>query len=405
MKVIVIGAGAAGTIAAHFAASCGDEVVLIEKNEKIGKKIYITGKGRCNMTNDCDFKTFMRNVVSNDRFLMSAISAFSPQDTTALFESEGLALKTERGNRVFPASDKSSDVIKTISKMLEKDGVSVRLNETVVEIMEKDGAICGVKTDKGEYLCDKVVVATGGVSYKATGSTGDGYAFARAFGHKIVEPRQALVPIETEGGFPEQSGLTLKNVTLKTVYNGKTVCEEFGELLFTHTGISGPIALTTSSRINRLDFKAVLMYIDLKPALSEETLDQRILRDFAKFTKKQFKNSLSDLLPSSLVPLVVKLSGINGEKKVDDITKAERAGLVKTLKNLPVKFRRLASFDEAIVTAGGVNVKEINPATMESKLIKGLFFAGEVLDVDALTGGFNLQIAFATGAKAGSFHR
>ncbi|MBP5372787.1 MAG: aminoacetone oxidase family FAD-binding enzyme, partial [Clostridia bacterium] len=369
-----------------------------------GKNLYITGTGRCNLTNACDFETFMRNVVNNDKFLMSAISEFLPEDTMQLFEKENLPLKVERGNRVFPSSDKSSDVIKTISKMLERDKVEVRFNETVEKILVDNGVIRGLLTNKGEYFCDKVIVATGGFSYRATGSTGDGYKFARELGHKIIEPRQALVPIETIGGFAELSGLTLKNVTLKTVYEGKTVCSEFGELLFTHTGVSGPIVLTTSSKINRLDFKKILMYIDLKPALDHDTLDSRVLKDLKKYTKKQLKNAMGDLLPSSMIPFVIKASKVDGDKRTDDISKAERRSLVETLKNFPINAKCLASFDEAIITSGGVCVKEVNPVTMESKIVKGLFFAGEVLDVDALTGGFNLQIAFATGYKAGSAH-
>ena len=401
MKTIVIGAGAAGAMAAHFAAVSGDEVTVIEKNEKIGKKIYITGKGRCNLTNDCDTDEFMENVVTNGRFLLSSISSFSPRDVMGFFEENGLILKVERGNRVFPSSDKSSDVIKTLDRVLSRDGVFIRLNETVLRVETENGRVKGVITDKGEYTADRVIVATGGISYPSTGSTGDGYRFARELGHGVIEPRPALAPMITDGGFPALSGLTLKNVTLNAYYEKKKISSEFGELLFTHSGVSGPIVLTTSSRINALEKSEIELFIDLKPALDFKTLDDRVLRDLAKFSKKQLKNSLVELLPSSLIPFVIASSAINGEKKTDDMTKEERKRLVGTLKAFPLEFRSLGKIDEAIVTSGGVSVKEIDPKTMESKIVKGLYFAGEVIDADALTGGFNLQIAWATGAKAG----
>ena len=401
MKTIVIGGGAAGCFAAHFAAEAGDSVTLIEKNEKIGKKIYITGKGRCNLTNDCGFEDFLENVVTNGKFLMSSLSAMLPSDVKDFFTENGLALKTERGNRVFPVSDKSSDVIKTLTNVLKRDGVEIRLNENVTDIRVKDGAVESVITEKGEYHCDKVVVATGGVSYASTGSTGDGYVFAKALGHKIVEPRPALVPFLCRGGFADLSGLTLKNVCLNVYRKGKLISGEFGELLFTHAGVSGPIVLRTSSKVNALDLKELRFCIDLKPALDVETLDNRIKRDFVKFTKKQLKNSLVELLPSSLIGRVTQCSGVDGCKRVDDVTKEERTKLVSSIKAFPLEVYSLADFNEAIVTSGGVSVKEIDPKTMESKIVKGLFFAGEVIDVDAFTGGFNLQIAWATGAKAG----
>ena len=401
MRTVVIGAGAAGCLAAHFAAKRGDGVTLIEKNEKIGKKIYITGKGRCNLTNDCDFDEFMSNVVVNGKFLYGAVSSFMPQDTMALFESRGLKLKVERGNRVFPLSDKSSDVIKTLYDMLSDDGVRILLNEKVTSIKAENNFVKSVVTENGEYFCDRIIVATGGVSYQSTGSTGDGYEFAGALGHTVIKPKPALVPFLTEGGFSDISGLTLKNVALKVVFQGKTLVNEFGELLFTHAGVSGPIVLTASSKINALDIKKLDFYIDLKPALDEKTLDQRVQRDFVKFSKKQLKNSLCDLLPSSLIERFLNATGVDLDKRVDDITKSERAKIVFTLKNFPLKVVSLADINEAIITSGGVSTKEIDPKTMESKLIKGLFFAGEVIDVDALTGGFNLQIAFSTGAKAG----
>lgn len=401
MKTIVIGAGAAGLFAAHFAAESGDGVIVIEKNEKIGKKLYITGKGRCNLTNDCDFDEFMGNVVNNGRFLFGAISSFLPRDTMDFFVSHGLKIKTERGNRVFPLSDKSSDVIKTLSDVLRRDGVDIKLNERVLKIISENGAVKKVVTDKCEYFCDKVVIATGGCSYRSTGSTGDGYDLARTLGHTITPIRPALVPFLTEGGFADLSGLTLKNVALKILFDGKQVVNEFGELLFTHSGVSGPIVLTSSSKINSLDIKKIKAFIDLKPALDEKTLDKRLQRDFVKFTKKQLKNSLSDLLPSSMIERFIASTGISGEKRVDDITKEERKKIVYSLKNFPINFKAFADINEAIVTSGGVSVKEIDPKTMESKIVKGLFFAGEIIDVDALTGGFNLQIAFATGARAG----
>ena len=389
-------------MAAHFAALAGDDVLVIEKNEKIGKKIYITGKGRCNLTNACDPDEFLRNVVTNARFLTSSVSAFPPSFIMSFFEENGLELKVERGNRVFPASDKSSDVIKTLAKILERDGVRIRFNETVLKIVAENGAVKRVVTDKGEYSADKVIVATGGRSYAQTGSTGDGYVFARETGHTVTATRPALVPMLTEEGFSSLAGLTLKNVSLNVFYDGKKISGEFGELLFTHAGVSGPIVLTTSSRINSLESGRLKLFVDLKPALDERTLDDRVLRDFKKFSKKQLKNSLGDLLPASLVPHVIASSGVSGEKRVDDVNKEERGRLVSTLKAFPLSFRALADYNEAIVTSGGVSVKEIDPKTMQSKLVSGLYFAGEVMDVDALTGGFNLQIAWATGAKAGS---
>lgn len=401
MNVVVIGGGAAGVMSAIFASDGINEVTLIEKNEKIGKKLYITGKGRCNVTNDTFEEDFFNNVVSNPRFLMSAVNAFSPSEVKEFFSSCGLKLKTERGNRVFPASDKSSDVIKTLTKKLEDCGVKTKFSERVEKITVKNGGVSGVKTDKGYYPADAVVVATGGVSYPLTGSTGDGYVFARSVGHSVVAPVPALSAFLTKGGFPDIAGLALKNVNLKIYSGGKIVSEEFGEMLFTHDGVSGPIVLTSSSRINRYKAEDLSVFIDLKPALSEESLDCRVLRDFSKYSGKQLKNALFDLLPSSLVPRVISAARLDGEKKISVITAKERSSLVKTLKLFPVNFVSLAPIKEAIVTSGGVCVKEVNPKTMESKLVKGLYFAGEVLDVDAYTGGFNLQIAFSTGAAAG----
>lgn len=403
MTTIVIGGGPAGMITAYYSSLSGNRTILIEKNEKLGKKLYITGKGRCNVTNDCDVNDFFTNVISNPRFLTSAIFNFTPNDLMALLESHGLPLKTERGNRVFPVSDKSSDVIKTLTEMLKSVNVEIKLGETVLAVKQKDGAVTSVKTDFTEYPCDKAVVATGGISYPLTGSTGDGYKFAKMLGHTITPPVQALVPFMIKGGYcAELSGLTLKNVSLNVFRNGKIIVSEFGELLFTHTGVSGPVVLTASSKINRFSPSELSMYIDLKPALDEETLDKRIVRDFEEQKNKELKNSLNKLLPSSLVSEVIKRSGIKEYKKNNEITREERKKLVEILKKFTLDYQGLCPFSQAVVTAGGVSVNQINPKTMESKLVKGLFFAGEVIDVDAKTGGFNLQIAFATGVKAGS---
>lgn len=401
MNIVVIGGGPAGMISAYYSSLYGNKTVLIEKNEKLGKKLYITGKGRCNVTNNCDANEFLQNVISNPRFLTSAIYNFSPTDLINLLQENGLELKTERGNRVFPVSDKSSDVIKTLTNMLKHANVEVNLNETVTDIIAIDGKVEKVVTDLNVYPCDKVIVATGGVSYPLTGSTGDGFKFARALGHKITNPVQALVPFKIDGNYcADLAGLTLKNITLNIDYNGKLAVSEFGELLFTHQGVSGPVVLTASSKINRLDKSLIDMWIDLKPALDNETLDQRILRDFEEFKNRELKNSLNKLLPSSLIPIVIKRSGIKEYKKNNEITREERQKLLFAIKHFTLKYDGLMPFSQAVVTAGGVKTSEVNPKTMESKIVKGLYFAGEVLDVDALTGGFNLQIAFATGVKA-----
>lgn len=382
---------AAGTLAER-----GFDVTLADKNEKTGKKLYITGKGRCNVTNECDGKEFLASVVSNPKFLMSAINAFDSYDTVDFLQKNGLNTVTERGNRVFPASQKSSDVIKTFTDYCRKNGVKILLSAKVV----------GVKTDGEDFVVSfsdkterfqKVIVATGGLSYPSTGSTGDGYEIAKSFGHKIVKPVQALVPIElNEPWVQKLSGLSLKNVRCTVTAGEKEIASDFGEMLFTHKGVSGPIILSLSSKINRLNPNGLKLVIDLKPALSDDVLDARLQRDFAELNLKQFKNSLDGLLPKSLVPVVVGLSKIDPEQKVGQITREQRKNLVHLLKNLTFSVKKLAGFEEAIVTAGGVDVKEINPKTMESKLQKGLYFVGEVLDVDALTGGFNIQIALST---------
>ncbi len=397
MKTIVIGGGASGMVASYFLRKSGQEVILIEKNEKLGKKLYITGKGRCNLTNDCDVETFLENVVSNKKFMLGAIYGFSPSDTMAFFENLGLTLKTERGNRVFPISDKSSDVIKVLEKALIATGVDIHLNETVLDIEEENGAVKGVKTNLDNYLVDKVIVATGGLSYSSTGSTGDGYKFAKKFGHNVTDLKPSLCGFNIKGEeYKSLQGLGLKNVTLSAYDNGKCYYKEMGEILFTHFGISGPLVLSCSALTCKRNFSSVELYIDLKPALTDKELDNRILRDFSLNKNKEFKNSLDALLPKALIPLIVSRSKIDANKKNNIITKEERQNLVKVLKNLKFSLASLRDFTEAVITSGGVSVKEINPSNMESKLIKNLHFIGEVLDVDAFTGGFNLQIAFST---------
>lgn len=401
-KVVVIGGGASGMLASYFSAKCGNNVTLIEQNEKLGKKLYITGKGRCNLTNDCNEEEFLSNVMTNPKFLSGAIYSFSTKDVMELFENNGLKLKVERGNRVFPLSDKSSDVIKCLSSMILSVNVDVKLNEKVLTVDACNGKITGVRTDKSYYDADKVIIATGGKSYSKTGSTGDGYKFAKMLGHNVTEPKPALSPIELNDDFcADLSGLSLKNVVLKAVIGSKVLNEEFGEMLFTHTGISGPIALTLSSKINKLDLTQVKLFIDFKPALNQKQLDARIIRDFDELKNKQLKNSLYLLLPKSLIPHVIKISGLDGEKPNNSVTKQERMKLVETIKNFTLNIKGFAPIEQSIITSGGVNVKEIKPKDMQSKLINGLHFCGEVIDVDALTGGFNLQIAFSTAYLAG----
>ena len=403
-KVIVIGGGAAGMFAAIQAAKKGHQVVLLEKNEKLGKKIYITGKGRCNITNACDTEELFQNVMRNSKFLYSAFYTCSNYQVMDFFESNGLAIKTERGERVFPQSDHSSDVIVTLQRVLKQQGVEIRLYSEVKKIAMESGKVTGVFLSDGSFLeGEQVIVATGGCSYITTGSTGDGYRFAKEAGHKVTELRPALVPFETEEEWiKELQGLSLKNVSVKIEKNGKVLYDEFGEMLFTHYGVSGPLLLSASSVVNDYADKMPLkMAIDLKPALTEEQLDKRILRDFEENQNRQFKNAVQKLFPTKLFPVLIKLSGISPEKKVNEITREERMHFVQLIKAFPLTLSGLRDFNEAIITRGGVNVKEINPSTMESKLVKGLYFAGEVLDLDALTGGFNLQIAWSTGYLAG----
>lgn len=403
-KVIVVGAGAAGMMAAYFAAKNKNKVTLIEKNEKTGKKIYITGKGRCNITNACDVEDLFANVMSNKKFLYSAFYGFTNSDVIDFFENHGIKTKIERGNRVFPVSDHSSDVISALECALKEQNVDILLNTCVEKIECADSQVTGVVLCGGRKIeADAVIVATGGMSYQATGSTGDGYRFAEESGHKVTECTPSLVPFNAqEEWVAKLQGLSLKNV-LVTIYDGrKKLYEDFGEMLFTHFGVSGPLILSASAAIKQNTIKKPLqMFIDLKPALSYEALDKRILREFDDAKNKQFKNSINKLLPSKMIPVIIGLSGIDPDKKVNEISKGEREGLVNLLKKLPVTLNGTRQWNEAIVTKGGISTKDINPSTMESKIIKNLYFAGEVLDLDALTGGYNLQIAWSTGALAG----
>lgn len=404
-KCIVIGGGAAGMMAALAAACDGVDVELIEKNEKLGKKIYITGKGRCNVTNDCEPDAFFANVVSNPKFLYSAFYTFDPSQLMELLQKNGCALKVERGNRVFPVSDHSSDVIKTLQKTMIDKKVKISLHTEVKSLLIEDGTCCGVELSDGRKVkADAVVVATGGISYASTGSTGDGYRFAQESGHKMVETKPALVPFTVKESWPlSLQGLALKNVEVTLQDGKKQIYNGFGEMLFTHFGISGPLILSASSYYAKKYYgKEVQLYIDLKPALTKEQLDKRILRDFEEKQNKQFKNALDGLLPSKMIPVIIQLTQIPADKFIHDVTREERMILVDLLKKLPLTVTGTRPFNEAIITQGGVSVKDINPSTMESKITKNLYFAGEVLDLDALTGGFNLQIAWSCGYLAGT---
>ncbi len=402
-KVVVIGGGAAGLMAAGRLNQRGRQVVLVEKNPMLGKKLRITGKGRCNITNICDIEDILKNVTVNQSFLYSALYTFTNENLIALLNEYGLETKTERGGRVFPVSDSARDVVETLKKYAL--GPNVRLiKKEVSKLLIKDGAVCAIEYKSGEKLyCDSVIVATGGLSYPLTGSTGDGYKFARSVGHTIISPKPSLVPVQTREKWPSKlMGLALKNVKL-TVTNskGKKVFEDFGEMLFTHFGISGPMVLSASAHIRDIDKENYTFHIDLKPALDEKQLDERLQRDFAQNMNKHFINALDALLPKALIPIAVERSGIDGHKCVNQISKEERLLFVRLLKDFTLHASCFRPIDEAIVTAGGVSTKEINPSTMESKLIRGLYFAGEIIDVDAYTGGFNLQIAFSTGYLAG----
>ena len=421
-KVIVIGGGPAGMMAALAAAGIGHEVLLLEKNEKLGKKLYITGKGRCNITNSSDMEDLFANVMTNSKFLYSAFYGYDNMMVMDFFEQEGLAIKNERGNRVFPVSDHSSDVINTLQRALKKAGVEVKLYAEVESILFEDrpdaeeldkkeahqivkgvqlknGLVDGKKT----VLADAVIVATGGFSYQATGSTGDGYRFAREMGHTVTEIYPSLVPFNTKEAYvKEMQGLALKNVTVRIFDGKKKLYEDFGEMLFTHFGVSGPLLLSASAKISpKFTSKELQMEIDLKPALDEEALDKRVLKDFEEAKNKQFKNSIGKLFPAKMIPVILELSEIDPDKKVNEITREERASFVKLIKAFPLTLSGLRDFREAIITKGGVKVNEVNPSTMESKKVKNLYFCGEVLDLDALTGGYNLQIAWSTGHLAG----
>jgi predicted Rossmann fold flavoprotein len=402
-RVIVIGGGPAGMMAAAAAGSRGHRVTLLEKNEKLGKKLYLTGKGRCNITNNADIEEFIKNVPTNPKFLYTAFYTFTNQDLLMLLDQLGLETKVERGNRVFPVSDKSSDVIKALEKHLNNNNVK-RLTGEAVRLITEENRVTGVELKNGDILpCDKIILATGGLSYPSTGSTGDGYRFARDLGHTIVPPKPSLVPLESAEDWPAQAqGLSLKNISIKVLNKeGRKIFEDFGEMVFTHYGASGPVILSASSYMRDMEPGKYRIIIDLKPALSEEQLDARIQRDFQKYSRKFFQNSLNDLLPKKLIPVIIRLSDIAPEKPVHQITREERLRLVSLIKGLEFTVKSFRPISEAIITSGGVSVKEINPSTMESKLVQGLYFAGEIIDVDAYTGGFNLQIAFSTGFLAG----
>ena len=398
--VAVIGGGAAGLMACGTAAKYADKVVLIEKNNILAKKVRITGKGRCNITNSADVEDIIRNIPTNGKFLYSALYSFTNEDTIAFFENLGVKTKIERGGRIFPVSDSAKDVAEALAKYAMQKNVK-RIYAEAVGIKTENSKVFGVETTKGFVRADKVILASGGKSYPLTGSDGSGYKMAKRLGHTVIEPYPSLVPIETkENWVKDVMGLSLKNVSLK-LYSKKLVYEDFGEMIFTHFGISGPIVLSASAHIKNTDKIDYFVKIDLKPALSEEQLDKRIQRDFLEFKKKHFINSLDELLPKALIPIIIELSGIEPHKETSSVTKEERKHLCELIKGLPLSVKRLRDISEAIITSGGIKVNEIDPSTMQSKLIEGLYFAGEIIDVDAYTGGFNLQIAFSTGHLAG----
>lgn len=403
-KIAVAGGGAAGMIAAIFAARAGNEVSLYEKNEKLGKKLFITGKGRCNLTNAADMEDLFAAVVSNPKFLYSSFYGFTNEQTVSFFEELGLKTKIERGGRVFPVSDHSSDVIRVLERELRRLGVRIETNAEVREILLRNNTAAGLLLSSGrQENADAVIIACGGVSYPSTGSTGDGCRFAKACGHTVTPLLPALVPMEVKEWYAKElMGLSLRNIEITVTDGKKKLYREFGEMLFTHYGVSGPVILSASSVIGkRLQDKELTLHIDLKPALTEEQLDKRVLREFEENHNRQFKNAAAGLFPSKLRPVIVELSGIPEEKKVNEITKDERKRFISLIKDFSMTLTSLRGFNEAIITKGGVSVKEVDPGTMESRLVKGLYFAGEVLDLDALTGGFNLQIAWSTGYLAG----
>ncbi len=400
-RVVVIGGGAAGLMAAYAAGSQGAQVTLLERNEKLGKKIYITGKGRCNLTNDCPPDEFLENVVRGEKFLTGALWSFSPEDMMSLCERFSLPVKVERGNRVFPVSDHASDVTKMLERACLSVGVTIKLQEYVKKIGVLHSTMRDIITQNGVYPCEAVVVATGGLSYPSTGSTGDGLRFAKSLGHKIAPCVPSLVGLNCKGDFSALQGVSLKNVCLFAMRGGKVIFSEQGEMLFTHYGISGPLVLSLSARINRLPFAELSCFIDFKPALDRETLDRRLVRDLSERKNEQMKNVVRGLLPSALCLPVLKEAGIDPFKHANAVTREERGRLLDSLKKFPVVLTSLRGFEEAVVTSGGVELKDVSSKTMESKIAPGVFFAGEVLDVDAYTGGFNLQIAFSTGMAAG----
>lgn len=403
MKTIaVIGGGAAGLIAAGKAASMGNRVTLFEKNDRVGMKLGITGKGRCNITNDADIEDFIKMYPRNGKFLYSALYNFTNRDIIALVEKEGVKTKVERGGRVFPVSDKARDVVRALKKYAVKNGAEI-ITEMVEDIITAEDTVKGVKTKKGVFECDAAIICTGGKSYPKTGSTGDGYKMAEKLGHTIIEPKASLIPLITEEKWVKEiMGLSLRNIRI-TAFNAKNkkVFSDFGEMLFTHFGISGPVVLSMSAYLKNIGKEKYRVEIDLKSALDDEKLIARINRDFEKYTKRHIINAMDDLLPKALIPIVIDLAGIEPHKSVNDISKAEKLSLIRVLKHLPLTAVGTRPVEEAIVTSGGVSVKEINPSTMESKIVKGLYFAGEVIDVDGYTGGYNLQAAYSTGYLAG----
>ena len=402
VDLVVIGGGPAGMMCAFTAAQRGLSVVLLEPNDELGRKLRITGKGRCNVNNNCDIKTFMANIPGDGRFLYSALNRLSPADTIAFFEGHGLPLKTERGNRVFPQSDNANDVANLMASLCKKQGVCIR-HTSAKQIITENGAVAGVATGEGYLPCRAAAVCTGGLSYPLTGSTGAGYEFARNLGHTVSPLRPSLVPLVSPDAYcAEMQGFAPKNVTLSAYEDDKLIYRELGEMLFTHFGVSGPLVLSASAKMRKMGSAVYRLSIDLKPGLDEKKLDARILRDFEKYANREFKNALGDLAGHSMIPILVRLSGIPENKPVNTITREERKRLVALLKAFPVAVSGFRPIEEAIVTSGGVSTKEINPRTMESKLVSGLFFAGEVLDVDGYTGGFNLQIAWSTGYVAGN---
>lgn len=404
-KVLIIGGGPAGMIASIAAARNKHQVLLLEKNEKLGKKLYITGKGRCNITNACDMDELFQGIVTNRKFLYSSFYGFTNQDVIDFFQQAGLKTKVERGNRVFPLSDKSSDVIRTLEREMEKAGVEVRLRQTVRDVAALDGSFNHVLLENGEKIYgDQAVIATGGLSYPVTGSTGDGFSFGTRLGHTVTSLSPSLVPFNIKEAYVKDlMGLSLKNIEIVLKADKKEIYREFGEMLFTHFGVSGPVILSASCyAAPYIGKKNLTLAIDLKPALSFEQLDARVLREFEDFKNKQFKNSLERLLPRKLIPVIISLSGIDPEKKINLLTREERYSLVSLIKGLAITPESLRGYKEAIITRGGIKVSEVNPSTMESKLIRGIYFAGEALDLDGVTGGFNLQIAWSTGYAAGN---